>query len=150
MELFTKVNVYLANLTILYKKVQNLHWNIKGKEFFGLHQKYDDIYNELQDKVDEVAERILAKGHTPVSNYREVLEIATIKERESSDVACEEAVKIFLKDLEAIIKDSYELADLCSDEGDCVSEDLFIGYIKDFEKHRWMFQSVLSGIKCKN
>ena len=146
MTLYNKMNVYLANLTIFYKKVHNLHWNVKGHNFFGLHQKYDDLYNEFQDKIDEVAERLLSLGQTPVSNYKEVLALGTIKERESKPVAGLESVEIFLKDLEALIKETYELIELCAEKDDPGSEDLFTGYLKDYEKHRWMFESIIEKV----
>ena len=141
MDLYNKMNVYLANLTIFYKKVHNLHWNVKGRNFFGLHQQYDELYNEFQDKIDEVAERLLSLGKTPVSSYNEVLAMGTIKERESKPVASLESVEIFLKDLEALTKETYELIELCAENNDPGSEDLFTGYVKDYEKHRWMFES---------
>ncbi len=143
MDFFKKVNIYLANLTVMYKKVHNLHWNVQGRIFFGLHLKYDELYREFQDKIDEVAERLLSLGHTPVSSYREVLAIATIQERESKPVECEESVRIFLEDLEDLIEDSYDLTELCDDQDDPAGADLFTGYIADFEKHRWMFRALL-------
>jgi len=144
MDLYKKMNAYLADLTIFYKKVHNLHWNVQGRSFFALHAKYDEMYNELQGKIDEVAERLLSLGHTPVSSYKEALALATIKERESKPVGCVESVEIFLKDLEAIIKDTYELIELCDDNDDPGSEDTFTAYVKDYEKHRWMFKSYLA------
>ena len=144
MDLYKQMNVFLANQTVLYKKVQNLHWNLKGKAFFALHQKYDDLYNQLQDIIDEVAERLLAVGVTPVSSYKEVLKLANIEERESKPVECEESVKILLKDLGKVIKDCKQLAELAGNEADAGSEDIFVQYTKDFEKLQWMLNSCMS------
>ena len=69
-ELESKLNLYLANQMIDYVKKHNLHWNLKGKHFFTLHAKLEELYDEANDILDEVAERILALGGNPVSNMK--------------------------------------------------------------------------------
>ena len=64
-ELESKLNLYLANQMIDYVKKHNLHWNLKGPQFFTLHAKLEELYDEANDILDEVAERILALGGNP-------------------------------------------------------------------------------------
>ena len=85
LELAGKLNVLLANYSIFYQNVRGYHWNIKGDKFFELHVKFEELYNDLLLKIDEIAERILTLGHTPIHNYSEYKKISKIAE--SSQVA---------------------------------------------------------------
>lgn len=64
-----KLNVLLSNLQVLYINTRGFHWNIKGDNFFELHLKFEEFYTDLQQKIDEVAERILTLGHVPDHSY---------------------------------------------------------------------------------
>ena len=64
-----ELNILLANFQVYYQNLRGLHWNIKGKSFFDLHLKFEELYNDLVLKIDEIAERILTLGHTPNHNY---------------------------------------------------------------------------------
>ena len=70
----------LADFQIYYTNLRNLHWNVKGHGFFVLHAKYEELYNDAAEKVDEIAERLLQLGSIPESKFSEYLKIATIKE----------------------------------------------------------------------
>lgn len=61
-ELSTELNSLLANYQIFYMNTRGYHWNIKGEKFFELHVKFEEIYNDLLLKVDEIAERVLTLG----------------------------------------------------------------------------------------
>jgi len=68
-DLANMLNDLLANFSIYYMNVRGFHWNIKGEKFFELHLKFEEIYTDLQEKIDEIAERILTLGQTPVHAY---------------------------------------------------------------------------------
>lgn len=59
-----KLDLLLANFQLMYINTRGFHWNIKGEKFFELHLKFEELYTDLQIKIDEVAERILTLGHT--------------------------------------------------------------------------------------
>lgn len=81
-----KLNILLANYSVFYQNTRGSHWNIKGDQFFTLHPKFEELYNSLVLKIDEIAERILTLGSTPAHNYSDYLKVATIKEsKEVSD-----------------------------------------------------------------
>lgn len=63
--LINNLNIYLSDLNVFYRKLQNYHWNIKGKSFFVVHAKLEEYYNEINEQIDEVAEHILAIGGIP-------------------------------------------------------------------------------------
>ena len=140
-ELESKLNLYLANQMIDYVKKHNLHWNLKGTQFFTLHAKLEELYEEAGDILDEVAERILALGGNPVSNMKEALEMATIKELGDCPKSADETIRALISDTDYWIKDSKEIADLADKEGDSVTNDMFNGYTKAYQKLAWMLKA---------
>jgi len=56
------LNVFLANLAVFYRKLQNYHWNIKGKDFFVVHEKLQEYYEGVNEDIDEIGEHILILG----------------------------------------------------------------------------------------
>src|SRR5690554_7952701 len=81
-QLGEKLNVLLANYSVFYQNVRGYHWNIKGDTFFELHDKFEELYNDLFKKIDEVAERVLTLGYNPIHTYSEYFELSEIKESE--------------------------------------------------------------------
>ena len=140
-ELESKLNLYLANQMIDYVKKHNLHWNLKGTQFFTLHAKLEELYEEAGDILDEVAERILALGGNPVSNMKEALEMATIKELGDGPKSADETIRALISDTDYWIKDSKEIAELADKEGDSVTNDMFNGYTKAYQKLAWMLKA---------
>ena len=65
-DLANDLNNLLANFQIYYQNLRGIHWNIKGKRFFDLHVKFEELYTDANLKVDEIAERILTLGETPL------------------------------------------------------------------------------------
>ena len=143
-ELEKKLNLYLANQLVDYVKKHNLHWNLKGTQFFTLHAKLEELYDEANDILDEVAERILALGGNPVSNMKEALSMATIKELENGPKSTEQTIKALISDTDYWIKDSKEIAELADKEGDSVTNDMFNGYTKAYQKLAWMLKAYVS------
>ena len=143
-ELEKKLNLYLANQLVDYVKKHNLHWNLKGTQFFTLHAKLEELYDEANDILDEVAERILALGGNPVSNMKEALSMATIKELEDGPKSTEQTIKALISDTDYWIKDSKEIAELADKEGDSVTNDMFNGYTKAYQKLAWMLKAYVS------
>src|SRR5215217_6764922 len=84
-ELADKLSDLLANYSVFYQNARGFHWNIKGDKFFELHQKFQDLYNDLLLKIDEVAERIRTLGYSPDHRYTVYVQQAQIKE--SSEVS---------------------------------------------------------------
>ena len=85
----------LADYQVFYTNLRGFHWNIKGHGFFVLHGKFEDMYNNAAEKVDELAERILMLGGEPENKFSEYLKVARVKE--VSGVSCgDEASKTIL------------------------------------------------------
>ena len=100
------LNQFLADLSILAKKVQNFHWNIQGKGFFTIHEQLDKMYEDLNEIVDEVAERILALNGRPFSTMKSYLENSKIAEGKNEAITIEEALKTLTVDFEYIVNEA--------------------------------------------
>jgi starvation-inducible DNA-binding protein len=138
-----KLNILLANYSIFYQNTRGYHWNIKGEKFFELHLKFEELYNDLLLKIDEVAERILTLGHTPKHNYADYRTTSTIKESvQVSDGI--KAVEDILTSFQSIIILQRELLTIAADAEDEGTNALMSDYIRSQEKLVWMYSSFLN------
>lgn len=138
-----KLNELLANYSFFYQNTRGAHWNIKGEKFFELHVKFEELYNDLVLKIDELAERILTLGHTPEHNFSKYATIAIIKE--SSEVTDgKKAVENILNSFKVVITLQREILDLSADANDEGTNALMSDYIREQEKLVWMYSSFLN------
>lgn len=138
-----KLNILLANYSIFYQNTRGYHWNIKGEKFFELHLKFEELYNDLLLKIDEVAERILTLGNTPEHSYSTYTQSSTIKE--SPKVADGiKAVEQILESFKTIITLQREILTISSNADDEGTNALMSDYIRMQEKLVWMYSSFLN------
>lgn len=143
-KLYEKMNLYLANQEVSYIKLHNLHWYVKGRSFFTLHAKLEELYNQTADIIDEVAERLLALGQSPVANMKTALSIAAIKELDDAAISSEDTIRGLISDVEYWIRDTKEIVDLADETGDGATADQFNGYLSEYQKLMWMLRSYLA------
>ena len=144
--LAVKLNNLLADYMMFYQNTRGLHWNIKGEKFFELHLKFEELYNDLLLKIDEVAERILTLGHTPEHSYSQYAKTSTIKEsKKVSDGLI--AVEQILEGFKTTIVMQREILGLASDANDEGTNALMSDYIRFQEKQVWMYSSFLTNSK---
>lgn len=141
-ELITAVNKQVANWTVLYVKLHNYHWLIKGHHFFTLHEKFEEFYNEAATNIDELAERILSIGGKPIGTIKECLEQASIKEATGSEGETE-MVQAIHDDFSTIVNELKWDIDLAEQNDDQGTADILIGIQKNLRKHMWMLQAFL-------
>lgn len=141
-QLAEKLNTLLANYSIFYQNTRGYHWNIKGEKFFELHLKFEELYNDLKIKIDEIAERILTLGQTPAHNYSDYAQISSIQEsgKESDGIA---AVRLILDSYKTIIVLQRELLKMAEEAEDEGTNALMSDYIRAQEKEVWMYSSFL-------
>jgi starvation-inducible DNA-binding protein len=141
-QLAEKLNLLLANYAIFYQNVRGYHWNIRGDKFFELHLKFEEQYNDLLLKIDEVAERILTLGHVPNHNYSDYRLLSAIPEsaRISSGT---QAVQDMLHSFKVIITLQRDLLQLSEEAGDEGTNALMSDYIRAQEKLVWMYSAYL-------
>lgn len=136
------INLQIANWTVLYYKFHNYHWFIKGHHFFTLHEKFEELYNEAAEYVDELAERLLALGGRPAGTLQECLSIASVKEAEECENE-QQMLETVLSDFTQISSELDRAIELAENEGDSVTADMFIGMQTSIQKHSWMFKAYL-------
>ena len=85
-ELVKKLNEFLADLNVFYRKLQNYHGNVKGKNFFVLHEKLEEYYNKINEEIDESAEHILCLDQQPLGTMKDYLNITHIIEAENTKI----------------------------------------------------------------
>lgn len=141
-DLAKKLNELLANYSIFYQNTRGFHWNIKGEKFFELHLKFEELYNDLLLKVDEVAERILTLGYTPEHNYSQYAKTSTIKESKKTSDGLD-AVEQILEAFKTVIIMQREILALAADANDEGTNALMSDYIRFQEKQVWMYSSFL-------
>ncbi|WP_210364819.1 Dps family protein [Bacillus sp. REN3] len=141
-ELIQSVNKQVANWTVLYTKLHNYHWYVKGRHFFTLHTKFEELYNEASVIIDEFAERILALEGKPVATLKECLELSSVGEASGSEKE-EDMVSQLYDDFSKIVdelQEGIEIAQKAEDEG---TADMLLGVKKSLRKHMWMFKAYL-------
>lgn len=138
-----KLNTLLSSYQVYYQNLRGYHWNIVGKDFFELHLKFEEYYNNAQVKIDEIAERILTLEQTPLYSFNKYLDNAAVQIHENvTDGA--EAVAQIQKQLEQLINLQREALKLAEENDDIATSDLMTQYISEQEKTVWMLKSFLS------
>lgn len=141
-DLSDKLNVLLADYSIFYQNTRGFHWNIKGDKFFELHVKFEELYNDLLLKIDEVAERILTLGSTPEHTFSAYAELAGIKESPKVSGGIK-AMEHILESFKVLIVLQREILDLSSEANDEGTNALMSDYIREQEKLVWMYSAYL-------
>ncbi|MEZ4888723.1 MAG: Dps family protein [Chitinophagales bacterium] len=142
-KLAEQLNVLLANYSVFYQNTRGYHWNIKGEKFFELHLKFEELYDDLLLKIDEVAERILTLGQTPEHSYSQYANLSTIKESEKvSDGLI--AVEQILEAFKTIILLQREILKFSAEADDEGTNALMSDYIRMQEKLVWMYSAFLN------
>lgn len=139
-KLAEKLNVLLANYSVFYQNTRGYHWNIKGDTFFELHVKFEELYDDLIIKIDEVAERILTLGYTPEHQYSEYVKVSEISESPKVSDG-RKAVDNILNSFKVTLKLQREILDLSDEADDEGTNALMSDYISEQEKLVWMYSS---------
>ncbi|WP_417361564.1 Dps family protein [Galbibacter sp.] len=135
-----ELNVLLADYHLYYQKLRNFHWNVVGENFFDLHNKFEEMYNDAKLKVDEIAERILTLRNQPLSNLSQYLEISNIKEADS-DLEDRQMIDALLKDHGPLLEQMRKVLKIAEDGSDEGTVDMIGAYIRELEKTSWMLDA---------
>lgn len=142
-ELANKLNDLLANYSIFYQNVRGFHWKIKGEKFFELHVKFEELYNDLFIKIDDLAERILTLSGQPNHNYTDYLKISEIKEVKDTTNGIK-GVKEIVNSFKILLSKQRAILELAGDLNDEGTNALMSDYIREQEKLVWMYTAFLS------
>lgn len=136
------LNKQVANFAVLYIKLHNYHWFVKGNLFYTLHEKFEELYDEVTGYFDEVAERLLMIGGRPAATMKEYLSLASIQEA-SGNESTEEMVQAIAKDFETVNAELAEGIKAAAEAADEATVDLFVTISKDLQKNIWMLKTLL-------
>jgi starvation-inducible DNA-binding protein len=141
-QLFDILNKQIANWSVLFIKLHNYHWYVKGNQFFTLHTKFEEFYNEASLHIDELAERLLAIGGQPVATMKDCLAMASVQEANGNETA-EEMVQSISSDFSLLVgqlKEGMTIAEQANDE---ITGDMLLAIHSSLEKHVWMLKAYL-------
>ena len=138
-----KLNELLADYSIFYQNVRGYHWNIRGDKFFELHGKFQELYEDLFVKIDEVAERIQTLGHVPNHQFSVYKKEAKVKESTEVSDGIKD-VRDILESFSIIISLQRELLELSAEADDEGTNALMSDYIREQEKSVWMYSAYLN------
>jgi len=142
-DLANDLNGLLANFQLYYQNLRGIHWNIKGKRFFDLHVKFEELYNDANIKVDEIAERVLTLGETPLHTFDDYISraIVPIGKNISND---EKAVRLIVDSLTELLKIERDLLDKSGEANDEGTNSMMSDFITEQEKTVWMMKAWLN------
>ncbi|MGX2950215.1 Dps family protein [Ursidibacter sp. B-7004-1] len=147
-KLAAELNKLLASYQVFYTNVRGYHWNIKGVSFFELHAKFEEIYDDLVVKVDEIAERILTLGHVPANAFSQYLKESQIEEHIGISSA-QQCLTGTVEGLKTLLKQQREILTFANELDDEGTASQMSDYIKEQEKLVWMFSAAATCGVCQ-
>ncbi|MEN3801635.1 Dps family protein [Aeromonas veronii] len=141
--LAAELNKLLASYQILYMNVRGFHWNIRGNQFFELHLKFEEIYNDLLLKVDALAERILTLDGVPMHSFSDYLKVSAIPEQKGlhDGRAC---VDSLLDSFRELLVAQRRILGQAAEAGDEGTASILSDYVQQQEKLVWMLRAYLA------
>lgn len=139
-----QLNHLLADLVVEYHKLQNFHWYVKGKDFFTVHAKLEELYNGINGAIDEVAENILMLEASPLASLKDFIENASINEANREHIKSKDVFKEVLKDFSYLLKSVKAIKKQADEEEVYIISALMDDYIKEFTKSIWMINQIIN------
>jgi len=136
------LNNLLANFQTYYQNLRGVHWNIRGKRFFDLHVKFEELYNDTQLKIDMIAERVLTLGGTPLHTFDDYIKASKVPvgKNVSED---EKAVQLVVNSLSQLLKIERGILDKSDEAQDEGTNAMMSDFITEQEKTIWMMKAWL-------
>ena len=133
----------LADTFSLYVKTLGVHWNVVGPNFFGLHKLTEAQYEDLQDAIDTIAERIRSIGHPAPAGFAEFRERSAIR-AEMGPESASQMIQELIADNETAARRMRDFSDVAADARDKFSEDLLISRMGAHEQNVWMLRALIA------
>ena len=139
-ELVHELNGLLSNYQIYYQNLRGLHWNIRGKRFFDLHIKFEELYNDSQLKIDLIAERVLTLGGVPLHTFSDYIANSKLKvgKNISKDV---DAIQLVLESLSTLLQVERVILNKSGAINDEGTNAMMSDFIAEQEKTNWMLKA---------
>lgn len=141
-DLINRLNNLLANYQVFYQNSRGFHWNVKGEKFFELHVKFEEFYNDALLKVDELAERVLTLGGTPLHTFTDYLQESEVKPAKNITQGTE-CIEVILVNFSVLLQKERDILSLAAEANDEGTVSLMSDYISQTEKTMWMLKAYL-------
>ena len=137
-----ELNTVLSNYQVYYQNLRGIHWNIRGRRFFDLHVKFEELYNDSQLKIDLIAERVLTLGGTPLHTFEDYIKNngLAVGKNVSVDV---DAINLIVNSLSYLLKLERKVLDASAEINDEGTNAMMSDFIAEQEKTIWMMQAWL-------
>ena len=142
------VVVYMANLAVLNAKLHNLHWNVVGRAFVQVHEYTEELYDEMAEQYDAVAEAIKMRDRMPPVRLSEFLKYASVEELDARDFSVAEVLEIVTADLRTMQDLAKQIRDGADKMGDCLLVSQFEGYLEGYAKRLWFLKAMQKDACC--
>lgn len=135
-----ELNILLSNFQVYYQNLRGIHWNIRGKRFFDLHVKFEELYNDAQLKIDMIAERVLTLGGIPLHTLEDYVANNRLEvgKNISKDTDAVQLIMASIADLLKIERVILAESAKINDEG---TNSMMSDFIKEQEKTMWMMKA---------
>ena len=139
------LSLVLANEMALYTKTRKFHWNVSGESFMELHKLFENQYKELEESIDEIAERIGKLGQKTIGTMQEYLKLAGIKEHPGKYADSKEMLKELFKDHETVIIELRKGIEECAEKSkDSGTADFLTNLMQQHETTAWVLRKYIS------
>jgi starvation-inducible DNA-binding protein len=139
-DLLNTLNLLVADMTVFYQKLRHYHWNVKGPEFFRLHEKFELIYTEVGDVIDALAERIVGLDGVPLHTLAAMLDATSLKE-DGENPEADLMVKRTIADIEILVEKLQAGIEAAEAGVDRTTANLLDGVKDGLEAHLWMLKA---------
>ncbi len=134
----------LADAVLVYTKTRKFHWNVSGPSFMELHKLFESQYKQLEEAIDEIAERISKLGSATPGTMAEFIKLSSLKEAPGKIPSQKEMTKELLSDHEHIIVTLRKAVDDCDDRyKDAGTADFLTSLMEDHETIAWTLRRYL-------
>ena len=142
-KIIQNLNEFLSDLEVMSVKLQNYHWNVRGRNFFVIHEKLEEYYNEVREQIDEIAEHILTKGFEPLGTMRDFMQNSQIQEAENEKISDQEILNNLIQDFKTLQQKAKEIKQIAEKETDYETSSIIDDYLCNYSKKLLMLSESL-------
>ncbi len=135
-----RLAIHTADMAVLYIKLHNFHWHVKGLQFKLIHELTEGYYEEMAEAYDAVAERMLQLGEQAPASMKEFLELSNIKEEYTKNFTPADVLEKVISDFEYLVKELQITRTEAADANDSTTDSILTGIIENLEKQIWILK----------
>jgi len=141
---YKKLNEYLSDLHILNVKLHNLHWNVVGKQFVQIHEFTEELYDDLFEKYDEIAEVMKMRNEKPLAKVADYLKNSSVQELDKDEYSSTEVLEILQNDFSKLKGLATDIRNSADQDGDFEIVAILEDHVAGYSKNLWFISAMLS------